>query len=175
MTWDFASDPEPDIVISAAGDYLTKECLAAIDIVKNEAPEIKMRFVNIMELSGIGMGNPDNKNFVFENYFTKDKPVIFSFHGYPQTLKQILFDYGNSDRFSVHGYTEHGSTTTPFDMHIWNQTSRWHLALEIFQKMNKDEDLIQKYQQKIKDFAGYIKEHGVDPEEIENWKWTRNS
>lgn len=184
MIWDFASDENPDIVFSAAGEYLTKEALAALDIVKTEAPEIKARFVNIMELTSLGIGKKGlvYDGHYFEDYFTHDKPVIFNFHGYPQTLKQILFDeQDGSGRFSVHGYTEHGSTTTPFDMHVRNGTSRYHLAREAFEKMakagvlNKDKaaDLDRKYAEKLERHGEYIREHGVDPEEIENWVWSR--
>ena len=173
MIWDFASEENPHIVFAAAGDYLTKEALAAIDIVKREAPEIKVRFVNVMELSAL------NKKSNFSKYFTADKPVIFNFHGYPQTLKQFLFDYEKNENFSVHGYIESGSTTTPFDMHIRNETSRYHLAIEAFAKMaergfleiGKAENLIKQYKQKLDGHREYIKINGVDPEEIENWKW----
>lgn len=184
MIWDFASDENPDIVLSGVGDYLTKESLAAIDIVKTEAPEIKVRFVNVMELTPSGIGNFGLKNSEdhFDDYFTHDKPVIFNFHGYPNTLKQVLFDeQDGSGRFSVHGYREHGSTTTPFDMHVRNQTSRYHLAKEVFVKMgaagiitkDKAADLARKYEQKLEDHGRYIRKYGLDPEEIENWEWKR--
>ena len=182
MIWDFASDKDPDIVISAAGEYLTKEALAAMDMAKDEAPEIKMRFVNIMELTSLGIGRTGlaNDGKYFEDYFTHNKPVIFNFHGYPQTLKQILFDeQDGSGRFSVHGYLENGSTTTPFDMHVRNGTSRYHLVREIFEKMaaagvldkNKAADLDRKYAQKLEDHGAFIRKFGVDPEEIESWIW----
>ncbi len=184
MIWNFASDPDPDIVIAAVGDYLTKEALAAIDIAKNETPEVKIRFVNILELSAFGLGNQDCRVpfHDFESYFTKDKPVIFNFHGYPQTLKQILFDHGGNTRFSVHGYIESGSTTTPFDMHVRNGTDRYTIAQEIFSKMaqagvvnnNKSENLIAKYDKKLSDHREYIIKNGIDPEEIEKWEWKRN-
>ncbi|MBI4991726.1 MAG: phosphoketolase family protein [Candidatus Harrisonbacteria bacterium] len=184
MTWDFASDPDPDIVISAVGDYLSKEALAAIDIIKQEASEIKVRFVNIMELSVLEIGNSECVvPWSFDSYFTHDKPVIFNFHGYPGTLKQILFDKENDNRrFSVHGYIENGSTTTPFDMQVRNETSRYHLAKEVFAKMakagvvsqDKSDQLIKKYDKKLEEHREFIKKYGVDPEEIENWQWTRN-
>lgn len=185
MIWKFASDPNPDIVVAAVGDYLTKEALASIDIVKKETPEVKIRFVNILALSAVGLGDMSCRVpfHDFEDFFTHDKPVIFNFHGYPQTLKQILFDYGNDkNRFSVHGYIEHGSTTTPFDMHVRNKTSRYHLALEIFEKMgergvliNSEADKLKdKYQQKLTEHYAYILKNGVDPEEIENWTWQKN-
>lgn len=184
MTWDFASDADPDIVVAGVGDYLTKETLAAIDIVKTEAPEIKMRFVNILELCAIGVGNSECRapQHDFEDYFTKDKPVIVNFHGYPETIKQILFDNENAiGRFSVHGYIENGSTTTPFDMHIRNGTSRWHLAKEVFAKMAeagkldkaKAAALAKKYDDKFAEHKKYIIANGVDPDEVENWQWSR--
>ena len=143
-----------------------------------------MRFVNIMELTALGIGRTglaDDGKY-FEDYFTHNKPVIFNFHGYPQTLKQILFDeQDGSGRFSVHGYLENGSTTTPFDMHVRNGTSRYHLVQEIFEKMavtgvldkNKAADLDRKYAQKLEDHGTFIRKFGVDPEEIENWVWKR--
>ncbi len=184
MIWEFASDNDPDIVFGAAGEYLVKECLAAIDILKKELPQVRSRFVNILEISSIGIGNslcriPLHE---FEHYFTKDKPVIFNFHGYPETLKQVLFDHQTGDRkFYIHGYTENGSTTTPFDLHIRNKTSRYDLvieALEILlekQVVGKEEakELTHKYNEKIKSHKEYIKKHGIDPEEIENWQWKK--
>ena len=185
MIWDFASDESPDIVICSTGDHLTTEALAAVGIIKKEAPEIKIRFVNLMSLSPTGIGSSGIivSHDEFKKIFTSDKPVIFNFHGYPQTLKQILFDYGEKlNRFSIHGYIENGSTTTPFDMHIRNNTSRYDIAIEIFDKMgavgiinkNKLSGLIQLYKDKIKKHTEYIKKHGVDTEEVENWKWKQS-
>ena len=182
MIWDFASDESPDIVLSAAGDYLTNECLAAIDIIKNEAPEIKLRFVSILELSALGIGGGACQDPInFEKYFTKDKPVIFNFHGYPETLKQFLFGMDAGNRFSVRGYIENGSTTTPFDMHVRNMTDRYNLAKEVYTRaastgaveMQKAKLLIEKYEEALKDHKEYIIANGVDPDEIENWKWAR--
>src|SRR3989344_1547192 len=185
--WGFASDPDPDIVFSAAGEYLTKEALAAIKILKTETPEVKTRFVNIMEMSAIGIGNSACRVplYEFEDYYTKDKPVIFNFHGYPETLKQVLFDHQHAAKdapardFYVHGYVENGSTTTPFDLHLRNKTSRYDLAIEAFQLLAergvlptaKAESLIDSYNKKISAHHDYILEHSVDPEEIEVWRW----
>jgi len=185
MVWDFASDENPDIVISGVSDYMTKECLAAIDILKIEAPEIRARFVNIMELSAFGVGNSKHglSHEEFASYFTSDKPVIFNFHGYPEALEPMLLHQKNPNRFSVHGYIENGSTTTPFDMQVRNKTSRYHLVLEALRLMsergvvlkNKADDIIVKYEKKLSDHCIYIKEHGVDPDEIELWQWKRNT
>jgi xylulose-5-phosphate/fructose-6-phosphate phosphoketolase len=182
--WDFASDDNPDIVISAIGDYLTKEALAAIDILRKITPEVKVRFVNILELTAVGFSGEECRiPFVdFEKYFTKDKPVIFNFYGYPETLKQVLFGEKNQERFLVHGYIENGSTTTPFDMQIRNNTSRWHLVLEALGLMrergvvnsDKAEKLIIEYKDKIIEHKNYIIKYGVDPEEITNWQWQKN-
>ncbi len=183
MIWKFASDENPDIVISAIGDYLTKEALAAIYYIKQELPEVRTRFVNILELSALGLG--DTECMVpfsdFDDYFTHDKPVIFNYHGYPDHLKPFLFDKGGADRFMVKGYIENGSTTTPFDMHVRNETSRFHLAIDAFKILAKhntipehtSQILIQKYKKKLEEHCEYIKAHGVDPEEIEQWQWKK--
>lgn len=175
--WDFVSEENPDIVFGGIGDYLTKETIAAIRILKDVAPEIRSRFVNILELSTFGFGNAERKMSAddFEKYFTEDKPVIFNFHGYPEVVQAMLFHYGDSSRFSVRGYIENGSTTTPFDMHIRNKTSRYHLATEAIQKMSavgvveqkKAENIIADLNEKIKDHRGYILEHGLDPEYLD--------
>ena len=185
MIWEFASDKNPDIIFAGIGDYLTKEALAAINCLKNVAPEIKIRFVNIIELSSIGVGNETCKipKENFEHYFTNDKPVIFNYHGYPSDIKTMLIGHKNTERFTVHGYTEHGSTTTPFDMHVRNGTSRYQLtieALEILREKNtinkeKANKLINMFKTKLKEHSEYIKKYGMDPEEIEYWKWKRNT
>jgi len=184
MVWDFASDPNPDLIFSGVGEYLTKEALAAMMIIREHLPQIKLRFVNILEISAIGLGNsickvPMHK---FNDYFMEDKPVIFNFHGYPETLKQILFDHQNGkDRFYVHGYTENGSTTTPFDLQLRNKTSRYDLAMEAFKILaekgliptSQAEQLTDQYTRAIAQHHEYIIRHGVDPEEINNWEWSR--
>ncbi len=180
--WDFASDENPDVILCGCGQYLVKEALATVQLIKEEAPEIKVRFVNIMEISP---NTVSRKNKLpegdFEKYFTKDKPAIFNFHGYSETLQQILFFYQNSlERLSVHGYSESGSTTTPLDLHIRNKTDRYNLLIEVVEKVLKNgviekekaRKIVEKYQQKIKDHKEYIMKVGDDPEEVLNWKWT---
>ena len=184
MVWDFASDKNPDIVFAAIGDYLTKESLAAIDALKKYLPEIKIRFINIIELTSIGIGNSEcHLPFSdFEDYFTKDKPVILNYHGYPNDIKPMLLDKSNPERFRVHGYIENGSTTTPLDMHIRNKTSRFDIAIESIQLLSyrnvisksKSQEIIKIFEKKLQDHSEYIKKYGVDPDEIEHWKWTRN-
>lgn len=184
MTWDFASDDDPDIVLLGIGDYPTKEVLAAVDLAKKERPELRLRVVNVMSLTscGLGQGGTCVTRQEFERQFTTDKPVICNFHGYPETIKSILFDYADDTRrFTIRGYIESGSTTTPFDMHVRNRTSRYHLVMEIFERASQtgkvpDEDakrIIEKYQRKIDENTAYIKVHGVDLPEIDAWQWKR--
>lgn len=180
--WDFASDEDPHMVFAAAGDYPTQEALAAISLVRREIPAFRMRFVNITSLSGIGIGHSDRKinKHNFYDYFTEDKPVRINFHGYPQTIKQILFDYGvNADRVEIHGYEEVGSTTTAFDMMVRNRVDRFHLAMEAF-ALAEDAGVISaveakrlrdSFEQKLTEHKEYIMEYGDDPEEITNWSW----
>ncbi len=179
--WDFASDSNPDVVFAASGQYLVKEALAAICLIKKEAPEIKVRFVNVLELSPNTVGNDKSISVEdFEKYFTADKPVIFNFHGYPDTLEQTIFTYQNAlGRLSIHGYIESGSTTTPLDLHIRNKTDRYNLFIEALEKVSKAgvinqekaDELILTYKNKIKDHKDYIMQYGDDPEEILNWQW----
>jgi xylulose-5-phosphate/fructose-6-phosphate phosphoketolase len=184
MTWDFASDPNPDLIFSAVGEYLTKEALAAMMIIREHFPEIKLRFVNILEISAIGLGNSQCRVQLetFNDYFGVNTPVIFNFHGYPETLKQVLFDQQDGkNRFYVHGYIENGSTTTPFDLQIRNKTSRYDLAMEAFTILAEKnlittaqaEQLNDEYHKKIAEHHEFIIKNGVDPEEINNWQWSR--
>ncbi|USN88301.1 MAG: phosphoketolase family protein [Candidatus Nomurabacteria bacterium] len=180
--WDFASDDDPHVVLAAAGDYPTQEVLAAISIVRRELPDLRMRFVSITSLSALGMGNSECRILAhsFEDYFTEDKPIIINFHGYPQTMKQVLFDYGcDAGRVRVHGYEESGSTTTAFDMMVRNRVDRFHLAMEIYaqaahQEVTDEETarrLTDSLHDKLAEHRTYIIEHGDDPIEIANWVW----
>lgn len=175
MIWNFASDPNPDIVLCGVGDYMTNEMLAAITILKDHIPEVRVRFVNIVEVGCLS-------KIDFEYYFTVSKPIIFNFHGYPQTLKKLLFDREDTERMVVNGYIENGSTTTPFDMHIRNGTSRWQVAIQAFYRLRDEgvithdrcEELVTLYNMKEKEFKKFIFKHGVDPEEIDAWRWSRD-
>ena len=182
MIWDFASDDQPDLVMAACGDYPTKETMAAIDIIKTERPEVKIRCVNISSLTTMGFGTLSNTadQKYFDHIFTEDKPVFLNFHGYPQTIKSILFNYAvDSTRFDVRGYKEIGSTTTPFDMHVRNETSRYDLAIAAFRQLGHDgvvpvqeaEHLAAKYRQKIADNTAYIIANGIDLPELDAWVW----
>lgn len=142
----FASDENPDFVVAAAGDIVANEALAAIDIVKNDLPEIKIRFVYINSLSYRAIGTTDNKltREKFNELFTLDKPILACFHGYPMTLESILEDYTERGRLRVHGFSEEGSTTTPFEMLRRNACTRYDLAIDIA-RVKQREDLMMKY------------------------------
>lgn len=186
MTWDFASDPNPDVVLVGIGDYPTKEVLAAIKLSKTEYPDARLRFVNVSSLTsgrhghGIGRSGDFVTDQEFINQMTDNKPVICNFHGYPQTIKSVLFNYNiDPRRFDVRGYIEHGSITTPFDMQVRNLTSRYHLVISIFEHLaiagripkDKAQDIIIKYQKLITHNTEYIKINGVDLPEIDAWTW----
>lgn len=184
--WDFASDKDPHVVLAAAGDYPTQEVLAAISIVRQNLPKLRMRFVSITSLSALGIGNSICRvlPYSFEDYFTEDKPIIVNFHGYPQTMKQVLFDYGcDAERVRVHGYEETGSTTTPFDMMVRNRVDRFHLAMEVYNvafkagvaSEKKIRSLIDEIQTKLSDHRAYVIENGDDPIDITNWIWESRS
>lgn len=182
MIWDFASDPEPDLVLAGIGDYPTKEALATISLIKAETPGIKLRFINASSLTscGFGLSGMCTTQAEFDRQFTADQPVLVNFHGYPETLKAILFNYvSDAGRFDIRGYVENGSTTTPFDMHVRNRTSRYDLVIAAYEKLYERsiitreaaEQLIAKYRRKIDDNIEYIKQYGIDQPEIDAWVW----
>ncbi|MBP9842688.1 MAG: phosphoketolase family protein [Candidatus Pacebacteria bacterium] len=180
--WKFASDENPHLVFSAAGDYPTLEALAAISLLRQHVPELRTRFVNITSLGGLGMGHSSCRvlRHDFDHYYTEEQPVIINFHGYPQTMKQVLFDYAvDAHRFSIHGYEEVGSTTTPFDMMVRNRVDRFHLAIEAVTKavglevvtQAKGQEIINEFKKELDRCRAYAILHGDDPAEITNWIW----
>ncbi len=172
MIWDFASDDNPHLVFCAIGDYMTKEMMAAIDLIKRDLPFVRIRFVNITDLTVVRQKDLDD-------YFTHDKPVIINFHGYPDSIKKLLFDYKTSNRFDIRGFVENGSTTTPFDMQVRNMTSRWHIVLAAVERLrdmqiissNEFQSINSKYLQKLNLHKEYIIKNGVDLPEINEWGW----
>ena len=160
----FASDEgEPDFVLTAAGDIPTLEALKAIDIVKTDLPYLKIRFVGINALSYRAIGTVDSKmpKNIFNELFTKDKPIIANFHGYPETLENILENYTARGRLRVHGYNEEGSTTTPFEMLRRNGASRYDIAIDIATACG-EEELAKRYQSAILANYEYARQFGED-------------
>lgn len=179
--WDFASHKKPDLVIASTGDYPTQEALAAINIIRFLIPKVKVRYVNISELTALGLGDENRpmKADDFNNTFTRDKPIIFNFHGYPSIIKRMFFGHSSGKRAIINGYTEEGSTTTAFDLQIRNNTSRYQLVRQACGLLKKSKGISPKEANrmekiidiKLSDHYKYVNTYGVDPEEIANWKW----
>lgn len=142
----FASDDDPDFIMTAAGDIQTTETLEAMQILRRDLPGIKLRFVGINALSYRAIGTVDNKlsKSAFEELYTADKPIIANFHGYPETLAAIFENYTARGRVRVHGFNEEGSTTTPFEMLRRNAASRYDIAADIAKVLGRTK-LVEKY------------------------------
>ena len=178
--WNLISeDDEPDLILAASGDYVFKETVAALQVLLHDVAQVKIRLVYVQALCGKGIGTFENtlsKNN-FMKIFTKDKPVVFAFHGYAKTLKSILFDYENPARIQINGYEEKGSTTTPFDMLARNKVSRYDIAVRALNSANKGdevfESLAKEYRKRQDDALNFARENSVDAPEIENWGYLK--
>jgi xylulose-5-phosphate/fructose-6-phosphate phosphoketolase len=162
-----------DVVLSSAGDYQTRETLAACKILKEEVPELRFQYVNVNEITRLGLGDENNPVMTQQDvnkYYTKTKPVIFNFHGYPEVIKSLTWGTSLANRMVILGYIEEGSTTTAFDMQVVNKTSRYHVCIQAVlaaSKSNKIVDhhaerLIQKWQKILDDHDKYIFENADD-------------
>ena len=178
--WDsILEDDKPDLILAASGDYVFKETVAALQVLLHDAPQIKIRLVYIQALCGEGIGTFENilSKIDFVKIFTKDKPVIFAFHGYDKTLKSILFDYENPSRIQINGYEEKGSTTTPFDMLARNRVSRYDIVMRALNLVDKGDEAFEKlaieYQKRQDDALRFARENSVDSPEIENWNYLK--
>ena len=178
--WNLApEDDEPDLILAASGDYVFKETVASLQVLLHDAPQIKIRLVYIQALCGEGIGTFENilSKIDFVKIFTKDKPVIFAFHGYDKTLKSILFDYENPSRIQINGYEEKGSTTTPFDMLVRNRVSRYDIVMRALNSVYKGDEAFEKlaieYQKRQDDALRFARENSVDSPEIENWEYLK--
>ena len=166
----------PDIIMACAGDTPTLEALAAVKLIKEHIPEINLRFINIvdimkMEDSSLHPHGLTGKEF--DQLFTKNKPVIFNFHGYPKFIHDLIFTRNNK-HFDVHGYQEEGTITTAFDMRVQNKIDRYHLVLSVLHALNlteKYQELVSQLQKSLEKHKKYIAKYGVDMPEIANWHW----
>ena len=167
MVYQFMSDKDPDYIFTAVGDIPTRETLQAMAIIRSELPKVKMRFVGVSVLSYNAIGTTDNKltQKDFDEYFTKDKPVIANFHGYPETLRGILSHYTDSSRIKVYGYQDEGSTTTPLDELVRNRCSRFDIAIDFFIRLGF-RDIAKKYIDFLADNKTYAQIHGKDKIEL---------
>ena len=173
----WASDDNPDVVLACAGDTPTLETLAASQILKDNIPELNIRVVNVIDLMKL-VSNEDHShgltNDEYNELFTKDKPIIFAFHGYPHLIHELTYKRYNQN-MHVHGYKEEGTITTPFDMRVVNKLDRYHLILDVLKYTKVDnskrESLIKKCQDTLDYHNRYIRENGVDIPEVVNFKW----
>ena len=165
------------MVVVACGDYVTEEALAGVKLFKERFPKIRLRFINILKLDILSEANAKISNKkIIEKYLTRDKGIVFNFHGYPATIKKLLFDYNLSERIIINGYEENGSTTSPFDMKARNGLSRFHLVKDLVELGTRQKIFSKKQQDKIfsemDNFLhwekSYIKKYKVDPESIKN-------
>lgn len=178
--WNLISEDDgPDLILAASGDYVFKETVAALQVLLHDVAQVKIRLVYVQALCGKGIGTFENtlSKSDFVKIFTKDKPVVFAFHGYAKTLKSILFDYENPARIQINGYEEKGSTTTPFDMLARNKVSRYDIAVRALNSVNKGdevfESLAKEYRKRQDDALNFARENSVDAPEIENWGYLK--
>jgi xylulose-5-phosphate/fructose-6-phosphate phosphoketolase len=169
---------EPDLVMACAGDIPTLETLAAVSLLREAFPDLGIRVVNVVDIMTLqpreqhphGLADKD-----FDRLFTKDRPVIFAYHGYPYMIHRLAYNRTNHENIHVRGYREKGTTTTPFDMVVLNELDRYHLAIEAIERVpglqTRGAHAKQAYQAKLTEHYRYVREHGEDMPEIQNWRW----
>lgn len=180
--WEWASNDaggEPDVVMACAGDVPTLETMAAVQLLREHLPELKVRVINVVDLMTLqpGSEHPHGLNDKdFDILFTKDKPVIFAFHGYPLLIHRLTYRRANHPNLHVRGYKGEGTTTTPFDMVVLNDLDRYHLVSDVIDRVpglgSKGAYTKQYLRNKLLDHKAYICVHGEDMPEIRDWKWS---
>jgi xylulose-5-phosphate/fructose-6-phosphate phosphoketolase len=179
--WDWASNDqqgEPDVVMACAGDIPTLETLGAVALLREHCPDLRVRVVNVVDLMTLepqtehphGMSDAE-----FDAIFTRDKPVIFAYHGYPWLIHRLTYRRHNHENLHVRGYKEEGTTTTPFDMTVLNDMDRYHLVMDVIDRVpglvRTAAHLRQDMQNRLVRQIAYTREHGEDPPEIRDWAW----
>jgi xylulose-5-phosphate/fructose-6-phosphate phosphoketolase len=179
--WQWASNDqlgEPDVVIACAGDVPTLESLAAVSILRQHLPELKIRFINVVDLMKLepktehphGLSDAD-----FDSLFTTDKHIIFAFHAYPWLIHRLTYRRTNHRNLHVRGYKEEGTITTPFDMTVLNEMDRFHLVIDVIDRLthvgSQEAYLKQEMQNKLIEHKRYIRKFGQDMPAIRNWRW----
>jgi xylulose-5-phosphate/fructose-6-phosphate phosphoketolase len=171
-------DGDPDVVLACAGDVPTLEAVAAVALLREELPALRIRLVNVVDLMALQPKEQHPHGLPEEDFialFTHDRPVIFAFHGYPQLVHRLTYKRTNHDNFHVHGYREEGTTTTPFDMVVLNQLDRFHLAiaaLDRLPQLGADGDRARRrFQDRLAEHHDYVRQHGRDMPDIADWSW----
>ena len=178
--WDFASNDQgqdTDIVMACCGDTPTLETLAAVSILRKNFSELKIRVINVVDLMKLESNTKHPHGLTEEDYdllFTKDKPIIFAFHGYPSLIHQLTYKRTNQ-QLHVHGYQEEGTITTPFDMRVQNEIDRYHLVMDALKYLpqlgNRRAFLNEWCKEKLIEHKNYIREYGQDLPEVRDWTW----
>ncbi|PWK72831.1 phosphoketolase family protein [Aminobacter sp. AP02] len=169
---------EPDVIMACAGDVPTLETLAAVDLLRGTLPDLRIRVVNVVDLMTL---QPDSQHphgltdDVFDALFTRNKPVIFAYHGYPYLIHRLTYRRNNHDNFHVRGFEEEGTTTTPFDMAVLNEMDRYHLAIEAIDRIGDLGSAGAKakrgFEDKLAEHWRFVREHGEDMPEVRDWAW----
>jgi xylulose-5-phosphate/fructose-6-phosphate phosphoketolase len=179
--WEWASSDggAPDVVLACAGDIATLETMAAVWWLRKKAPDLRVRVVNVVDLMSLFSPAEHPHGMTadrFDELFTKETDVVFAFHGYPGAVHQLLHGRPSPARFHVRGYREEGTTTTPFDMVVLNQTSRFHLAIEALRRARRPPEhadlLADECREMLRKHSAYVREHLEDLPEIQDWTWT---
>ncbi len=179
--WDWAGSENgmmPDVVMACAGDVPTLETLAAVDLLRQLLPQLRVRVVNVVNLMSLQSPSQHPHGMAdeaFDTIFTESRPVIFAYHGYPYLIHRLVYRRKNHPNFHVRGFIDEGTTTTPFDMAVMNELDRYHLAIEAIERVpglkERAADVIADLQSRLERHKAYVREHGEDMPEIQNWKW----
>jgi xylulose-5-phosphate/fructose-6-phosphate phosphoketolase len=169
---------EPDVVLACCGDVATQEALAAAQILRERTPDLKLRFVNVVDLFWLQPAEQHPHGSTprdFDSVFTTDKPIVFNFHGYPTLVHKLAYRFANHDNLHVHGYRERGNINTPFELAMLNETSRFHLVIDVIDRVPKLQakagHLKEEMKNLIIDNMSYAHEYGADRPEIADWTW----